>query len=103
VRGFDPAEEIATALAARTGTEMRPCLSRADGPRQVGRRRAERIASPPRVRVTAPPPRGPLLVDDVLTTGSTLRACAAALTAAGSETVGAAVFARALGDGRGCA
>ena len=61
-RGFDPAEEIARALAARTGTEIRPCLARADGPRQVGRRRAERLASPPRVRARSEPPRRPLLL-----------------------------------------
>ena len=56
-RGFDPAEEIARALAARTGTEIRLCLARADGPRQVGRRARGANRDPPRVRVTAEPPR----------------------------------------------
>src|SRR3954453_14077525 len=36
-RGFDPAEEIAAALARRTGLAVSCCLRRANGPRQVGR------------------------------------------------------------------
>jgi predicted amidophosphoribosyltransferase len=95
-RGFDPAEELALALARRTGLAYRDCLRRRHGPRQVGRSRADRVGDPPRVRARRPPPVEAVLVDDVCTTGATLAACAAALRAGGCERVVAAVVARAL-------
>ena len=73
-RGFDPAGELAAALAERLEAPLEPCLARRGGGRQVGRRRAERVGHPPRIHAARPAPRSVLLVDDVLTTGATLDA-----------------------------
>ena len=95
-RGFDPAEEIAVALGARADLPLADCLRRSGGRRQVGRGRMERLADPPRVRAVGAAPRAALLVDDVWTTGATLRACAEALRRAGSRRVVALTLARTL-------
>jgi len=95
-RGFDPTGELAAALAARLDLPLEPCLVRRGGGRQLGRRRAERIAHPPRIQTRCAAPRSVLLVDDVLTTGATLTACAKALRAAGAARVVALTFARRL-------
>jgi predicted amidophosphoribosyltransferase len=92
-RGFDPAQALAAALATRTDLPLVPCLARPQSPRQVGRRRAERLADPPRVRVVAAAPSRVLLVDDVTTTGATLGACAEALRSAATARVVAVTFA----------
>jgi predicted amidophosphoribosyltransferase len=95
-RGFDPAAEIAAALAERTGLPLVACLSRRGGGRQVGRRRADRIGHPPRVQPRGQIPRSVLLVDDVLTTGATLSSCAGALRQGGSVRIVAITFSRRL-------
>jgi predicted amidophosphoribosyltransferase len=95
-RGFDPAEELAIAVGERTGLPVSRCLRRAGGRRQVGRRRAERLADPPRVRAVGECPRKAFLVDDVWTTGATISACAGALREGGCRHVVALVLARAL-------
>ena len=81
-RGFDPAREIGAALADRLELPLQPCLARKGGGRQVGKRRAQRIGHPPQIEAKGEVPRSALLVDDVLTTGATLSACARALRTA---------------------
>lgn len=95
-RGFDPAGELAAALAERLDAPLESCLARRGGRRQVGRRRAERLGQPPRIHASGIAPRSVLLVDDVLTTGATMTACAQALRAAGAARVVAVTFARRL-------
>ena len=95
-RGFDPAEEIARALAPRAELAYVDCLRRGRGRRQVGRRRSDRLADPPSVWAEPPCPRHALLVDDVWTTGATLSACARALREGGTRRVVALTLARTL-------
>lgn len=94
IRGFDPAAEIAAALAHKTGLRVSSCLARRGGGRQVGKRRAERIGHPPLIQASGEVPRSVLLIDDVLTTGATLSACARALRSAGAIRVSAITFTR---------
>jgi predicted amidophosphoribosyltransferase len=95
-RGFDPAGELAAALAARLDTEPVTCLARRGPGHQVGKRRADRIRHPPRIESIAESPRSVLLIDDVLTTGATLTACAGALRANGARRIVALTFTRRL-------
>jgi predicted amidophosphoribosyltransferase len=93
-RGFDPAELVAAELARLAELPLQRCLRRDNGPRQVGRARAERLAAPPRIEAVSPVPQVALLVDDVMTTGATLAASASALKRAGTRAVRAVTFAR---------
>ena len=95
LRGFDPADLIAAELAALAGLSLSRCLTRPHGPRQVGRSREQRLASGTVAGVVDPPGVAAVLVDDVVTTGATLRACAAALRAGGCAETLALTFARA--------
>jgi predicted amidophosphoribosyltransferase len=76
------------------------CLTRA-GPdqRQVGRGRTARLhgLAAGSIEATGPVPASAVLVDDVVTTGATLAACAAALRAAGATRLRALAFARTAG------
>ena len=98
-RGYNQAAVLAHGLARRTGLELVDCLERS-GPRttQVGRDRAHRFTGiAGHVRLEGPPPPSAVLVDDVITTGATLVACARALVAAGTISVVAVGYARTPG------
>lgn len=99
-RGFDPAAELAGEIA-RASPGCRPVedlLVRRGSGRQRGRGREARLAAPPLVEpVKSSLSAGPVtLVDDVLTTGATLSACAVALANAGAGPVSAVTFTRRL-------
>lgn len=98
-RGFNQAERLAAAIGCRTGIPVSDCLARRGpaGARQVGRGRSERLAGITGSIVLRPGEAAPsraLLVDDVVTTGATLAACAAELRRAGSRAVAAVAYAR---------
>jgi ComF family protein len=98
-RGFNQASVLAEAIGARTGATIDDCLERsgANLP-QVGRGRAARLTGPAgSFATTAPVSERLVLVDDVVTTGATLAACAEALRAAGAIDVTALAFARTPG------
>jgi predicted amidophosphoribosyltransferase len=98
VRPFNQATLIAAAISSRTGLPLADCLRRA-GPdrRQVGRGRVARLTGAGSIEAVGRPPPGCLLVDDVVTTGATFAACAAALREGGGEPVRAVAFARTTG------
>jgi ComF family protein len=101
-RGFDQGRALARPLARLLHTEYRDALTRVrDTPAQVGLGASERERNVGGAFQWSSPERPPvrvLLVDDVVTTGATLRACAAAARAAGAGVVEAAVVARARQD-----
>jgi predicted amidophosphoribosyltransferase len=101
-RGFNQAERLAASIGRRTGLPVTDCLARRGpaGERQLGRGREERlggIAGSIELRRGVPAPPRAVLVDDVVTTGATLAACAAALRDAGSREVAAVAYARTPG------
>jgi ComF family protein len=94
-RGFDQAIEVAARYA---GSRAVDCLCKRSGPAQHGRTREERLAAAGRYHVREAPRitgRRVVLLDDVCTTGTTLRDAARALRSAGAAVAGAVVLARA--------
>lgn len=91
-RGFDQAQLLARMVGRRLRLPVRGILRRQDGPSQTGRSRADRLGGP-RFRAQDAPERV-LVVDDVCTTGATLRAAAWALHQAGAHHVHGLVLAR---------
>jgi ComF family protein len=102
-RGFNQSEELAARIARRTGLPLVPGLARCrDTGHQasLGRRaRRGNVEGAFVWAIHAPPPARVLIVDDVLTTGATLAACADALRAAGTREVRAVALARSLAPG----
>ncbi len=90
-RGFDPAELLARALARRLHAKTRRLLRRTDNQPQTDRTLQGRLHGPELSFCGGPLSGSVMLVDDVCTTGSTLRAAAAALRAGGALSVLAAV------------
>ncbi|MGA0877962.1 MAG: ComF family protein [Ilumatobacteraceae bacterium] len=87
-RGYDQSELLARAVARRLGLPCRRLLFRDRSRHQTGRSRRERLERSP--VFTARPMRRPgriLVIDDVVTTGSTLRAAGHALELAGATKV----------------
>lgn len=87
-RGYDQSELLARAVARRLGLPCRRLLFRDRSSHQTGRSRQERLDHAP--VFTARPMRRPgriLVIDDVVTTGSTLRAAGHALELAGAARV----------------
>lgn len=91
-RGFDQGELLARAVARQLGVPCRRLLERHGSASQTGRSRAERIGAGPEF-MARPGIEGlqVLVVDDVVTTGSTLTAAASALEHRGAYTRMAAV------------
>ncbi len=84
-RGFDHGEVLARAVARRLRRPATSLLRRQPGPPQTGRAAHRRRDAPPGFVPTRPLPAGTrvLVVDDIVTTGATLRAAATALCGAG--------------------
>lgn len=100
-RGFDHADMLAHHLAALGSYRRVRALRRCRRGTQAGRTRTERLALPRGTFSARRPVRGHVvLVDDVLTTGATARACTRTLHAAGASAVSLLTVARTPRPGR---
>ena len=95
-RGFDHMERVARAFAKRRQLTYVPLLKRASNGTQHFRSRRERLVAAEGAFVFAAKsaPACVLLVDDILTTGATLKTNARLLREAGVETLYGAIIAR---------
>lgn len=86
--GWDQVEYLARALEKEPAIPVRRCLKRLPSKVQKklsGEDRRTNLRG--RIVLRSPPPRRAILIDDVMTTGSTLDVCAAVLKAGGAEQV----------------
>jgi ComF family protein len=99
-RGFDHSAHLARQIAIRLNYQFSNALTRLGQTRQVGAERSTRLKQPfgsYLVRYShMVNGQNILLVDDVVTTGATLRAATRVLRAAGAARVDALVFAKRL-------
>ena len=86
-RGFDQAELVARRVAAQMGVPCRRLLEREGGVAQTGLDRATRLHGPVFRASPAASGQRVLVIDDVVTTGSTLRSAEAAIRGAGARSV----------------
>lgn len=86
-RGFDHAALLASGVARRVGLGAGALLRRAPGPAQTGQAASARRLGPAFEARRLLPGASVLVVDDVITTGATLRAAARALRSAGCRDV----------------
>ncbi len=95
MRGFNQAQVLADAFVVSTGTPVHACLARrrSTGAQALRSTRERRAALSDTFVVVDAVPAHVTLVDDVVTTGATLDACALALRRAGCERVDAIVIA----------
>jgi hypothetical protein len=95
-RGFDHMEYVARELAAITGLEVFDALARTSARDQRELGREARAANAARTYAVAQEVYGAriLLIDDVITTGASMREAVRSLQAAGAEQVWAASIAR---------
>jgi len=95
-RGFDQGVRLARALGARTGAPVLLALAQVAGDAQRGRTRRARLAARDRFACVAPDliaGASVVLVDDVMTTGTTLQDCANVLDRCGAHVAAAVVLA----------
>jgi ComF family protein len=99
-RGFDHSALLAEHIAKQLGLRNLKALGRLGQNRQVGTKKAERLAQAEASYFAKKPKlvagRNVLLVDDVVTTGATLQAATKILRTAGARHVDVLVFAKRL-------
>ncbi len=98
IRGFDPAGLLAEGVCDQFGCDLprHQVIRRVGRERQRGRGRQARLSAPPEILAAARLQGPVLLVDDVITTGATVSACAAALKRCGAGPITALSFTRRL-------
>lgn len=100
-RKLDQGEFIARAVGSQLGLPVRPLLDRHDQEREMGRSQVERCGGPSFAARLKLEGLGVLIVDDVVTTGATLREARRALEVAGAHVECAAVAATPAPAARG--